>query len=103
MIFWPYGPAEASVTVVSSCVCDTVSGVQVTSSSPAVVIEEKEVSLSFVRYVVRVVRPHGSLTASVSVSSASSAQVLLIPVSVMHLVASSSSVQGLFFSICLTA
>ncbi|XP_016374837.1 nuclear pore membrane glycoprotein 210-like [Sinocyclocheilus rhinocerous] len=69
----------------------------VKSSSPAIVIEEKEVSLSFpsyIRYTVRVVKPQGSLTASVSVSSPSSAQVLHIPVSVMHLAASSSSVQA---------
>uniref|UniRef100_A0A673IRM6 Nuclear pore membrane glycoprotein 210-like n=1 Tax=Sinocyclocheilus rhinocerous TaxID=307959 RepID=A0A673IRM6_9TELE len=62
----------------------------VKSSSPAIVIEEKEVSLSFpsyIRYTVRVVKPQGSLTASVSVSSPSSAQVLHIPVSVMHLAA----------------
>uniref|UniRef100_A0A671RVI7 Nuclear pore membrane glycoprotein 210-like n=1 Tax=Sinocyclocheilus anshuiensis TaxID=1608454 RepID=A0A671RVI7_9TELE len=62
----------------------------VKSSSPAIVIEEKEVSPSFpsyIRYTVRVVKPQGSLTASVSVSSTSSAQVLHIPVSVMHLAA----------------
>uniref|UniRef100_A0A672RYL9 Nucleoporin 210 n=1 Tax=Sinocyclocheilus grahami TaxID=75366 RepID=A0A672RYL9_SINGR len=62
----------------------------VKSSSPAIVIEEKEVSPSFpsyIRYTVRVVKPQGSLTASVSVSSAFSAQVLHIPVSVMHLAA----------------
>uniref|UniRef100_A0A672RXX4 Nucleoporin 210 n=1 Tax=Sinocyclocheilus grahami TaxID=75366 RepID=A0A672RXX4_SINGR len=41
----------------------------VKSSSPAIVIEEKEVSPSFpsyIRYTVRVVKPQGSLTASVS-------------------------------------
>uniref|UniRef100_A0A673IZ67 Nuclear pore membrane glycoprotein 210-like n=1 Tax=Sinocyclocheilus rhinocerous TaxID=307959 RepID=A0A673IZ67_9TELE len=69
----------------------------VKSSSPAIVIEEKEVSLSFpsyIRYTVRVVKPQGSLTASVSVSSPSSAQVLHIPVSVMHLAASTHIVDG---------
>ncbi|XP_043080989.1 nuclear pore membrane glycoprotein 210 [Puntigrus tetrazona] len=66
----------------------------VKSSSPVIVIEEKEVSLSYVRYAVSVLRPLGSLTASVSVSSASSAQVLHVPVTVMHLAASSSSVQA---------
>uniref|UniRef100_A0A8C2JPP9 Nucleoporin 210 n=1 Tax=Cyprinus carpio TaxID=7962 RepID=A0A8C2JPP9_CYPCA len=89
-----YGPAAA------------LQQLDVKSSSPAVVIEEKEVSLSFpsyIRYAVRVVKPQGSLTASVSVSSTSSAQVLHIPVSVMHLAASSTSVQGLFLSFCLTA
>ncbi|KAL0159030.1 hypothetical protein M9458_047106, partial [Cirrhinus mrigala] len=68
----------------------------VKSSSPAIVIEEKEASHgfpSYIRYTVRVVKPQGSLTASVSVSSASSGQVLHIPVSVMHLAASSTSVQ----------
>ncbi|KTG03569.1 hypothetical protein cypCar_00032359 [Cyprinus carpio] len=80
-----YGPAAA------------LQQLDVKSSSPAVVIEEKEVSLSFpsyIRYTVRVVKPQGSLTASVSVSSTSSAQVLHIPVSVMHLAASSTSVQA---------
>uniref|UniRef100_A0A672NPG3 Nucleoporin 210 n=1 Tax=Sinocyclocheilus grahami TaxID=75366 RepID=A0A672NPG3_SINGR len=70
---------------------------EVKSSSPVVVIEEQEVSLSFpsfIRYAVSVERPQGALTASVSVSCASSAQVLHIPVSVMHLAASSSSVQA---------
>ncbi|KAL1249483.1 hypothetical protein QQF64_020488, partial [Cirrhinus molitorella] len=69
----------------------------VKSSSPAIVIEEKEVSHSFpsyIRYTVRLVKPQGSLTASVSVSSASSGQVLHIPVSVMHLAASSTSMQA---------
>uniref|UniRef100_A0A8C2CM85 Nucleoporin 210 n=1 Tax=Cyprinus carpio TaxID=7962 RepID=A0A8C2CM85_CYPCA len=73
-----YGPAAA------------LQQLDVKSSSPAVVIEEKEVSLSFpsyIRFTVRVVKPQGSLTASVSVSSTSSAQVLHIPVSVMHLAA----------------
>uniref|UniRef100_A0A8C1M507 Nucleoporin 210 n=1 Tax=Cyprinus carpio TaxID=7962 RepID=A0A8C1M507_CYPCA len=80
-----YGPAAA------------LQQLDVKSSSPAVVIEEKEVSLSFpsyIRFTVRVVKPQGSLTASVSVSSTSSAQVLHIPVSVMHLAASSTSVQA---------
>ncbi|XP_002667606.3 nuclear pore membrane glycoprotein 210 [Danio rerio] len=70
---------------------------EVKSSSPVIAIEEKEVSLSFpsyARYTVRVVNPQGALTASVSVSSSSSDQVLLIPVSVMHLTASSTSVQA---------
>ncbi|XP_059384596.1 nuclear pore membrane glycoprotein 210-like [Carassius carassius] len=63
----------------------------VKSSSPAVVMEQKEVSPSYIRYTVRAVEPQGPLTASVS--SVSSAQVLHIPVSVMHLAHSSSSVQ----------
>ncbi|XDV45377.1 hypothetical protein PO909_013490 [Leuciscus waleckii] len=69
----------------------------VKSSSPAVVLEQKEVSQSFpsyIRYTVSLVKPQGALTASVSVSSASSDQVLLIPVSVMHLAASGTSVQA---------
>uniref|UniRef100_A0A8C2GK98 Nucleoporin 210 n=1 Tax=Cyprinus carpio TaxID=7962 RepID=A0A8C2GK98_CYPCA len=52
-----YGPAAA------------LQQLDVKSSSPAVVIEEKEVSLSFpsyIRFTVRVVKPQGSLTASVS-------------------------------------
>uniref|UniRef100_A0A8C2CM22 Nucleoporin 210 n=1 Tax=Cyprinus carpio TaxID=7962 RepID=A0A8C2CM22_CYPCA len=80
-----YGPAAA------------LQQLDVKSSSPAVVIEEKEVSLSFpsyIRFTVRVVKPQGSLTASVSVSSTSSAQVLHIPVSVMHLAASTHIVDG---------
>uniref|UniRef100_A0A8C2CVH4 Nucleoporin 210 n=1 Tax=Cyprinus carpio TaxID=7962 RepID=A0A8C2CVH4_CYPCA len=71
-----YGPAAA------------LQQLDVKSSSPAVVIEEKEVSLSFpsyIRFTVRVVKPQGSLTASVSVSSTSSAQVLHIPVSVIFI------------------
>lgn len=75
----------------------TLQQLHVKSSSPAIVIEEKDVSHSFpsfVRYTVRAVKPQGALSASVSVSSASTAQVLHIPVSVMHLAASSSSVQA---------
>ncbi|XP_056100665.1 nuclear pore membrane glycoprotein 210 [Rhinichthys klamathensis goyatoka] len=70
---------------------------EVKSSSPAVVMEQKEVSQSFpsyIRYTVSVVKPQGALTASVSVRSGSSDQVLLIPVSVMHLAASATSVQA---------
>ncbi|XP_051961479.1 nuclear pore membrane glycoprotein 210-like [Xyrauchen texanus] len=69
----------------------------VKSSSPAILIKEKEVSQvlpSFIRYTVSVVNPQSMLTALLSISSVSSDQVLHIPVSVMHVAASSTSMQA---------
>ncbi|XP_051517594.1 nuclear pore membrane glycoprotein 210-like [Myxocyprinus asiaticus] len=69
----------------------------VKSSSPALLINEKEVSQgvpSYIRYTVSLVKPQGALTATVSISSASSDQVLHIPVSVMHVAAISTSMQA---------
>lgn len=67
----------------------------VKSSSPAVTVQEKEFSQSFpsyIRYTVSVVKPQVALTASLSISSSSSDQLLLIPVTVMHV--GSASVQA---------
>lgn len=69
----------------------------VKSSSPAIIIQEKEVSQSFpsyIRYTVCVLKPQGALTASLSISSSSSDQALIIPVSVMHLAVSSTTIEA---------
>uniref|UniRef100_A0A4W4F2H8 BIG2 domain-containing protein n=1 Tax=Electrophorus electricus TaxID=8005 RepID=A0A4W4F2H8_ELEEL len=57
------------------------------SSSPSVVVQEKEVSYvypSFIKYSVILADPRGTASAAVSVSSTISGQVLDIPVTVMH-------------------
>uniref|UniRef100_A0A4W4F2I1 BIG2 domain-containing protein n=1 Tax=Electrophorus electricus TaxID=8005 RepID=A0A4W4F2I1_ELEEL len=60
---------------------------EVKSSSPSVVVQEKEVSYvypSFIKYSVILADPRGTASAAVSVSSTISGQVLDIPVTVMH-------------------
>ncbi|XP_030623640.1 nuclear pore membrane glycoprotein 210 [Chanos chanos] len=56
---------------------------EVTSSSPSVVVQEKEVSQSypsFIRYTVTVINPQGATSASISIKSSSTEQLLRIPV-----------------------
>ncbi|XP_041954056.1 nuclear pore membrane glycoprotein 210 [Alosa sapidissima] len=65
---------------------------EVTSSSPAVVISEREVSLtypSFARYTVTASNPQGASSATISVKSPSSNQMLTIPVTIMHVIEAS--------------
>uniref|UniRef100_A0A4W4F2I6 BIG2 domain-containing protein n=1 Tax=Electrophorus electricus TaxID=8005 RepID=A0A4W4F2I6_ELEEL len=67
----------------------------VKSSSPSVVVQEKEVSYvypSFIKYSVILADPRGTASAAVSVSSTISGQVLDIPVTVMHVADMSTSI-----------
>ncbi|KAL2103919.1 hypothetical protein ACEWY4_000787 [Coilia grayii] len=60
---------------------------EVTSSSPAVAVSEKEVSLSypsFVKYTVTALNPQKASSATISIKSPSSEQVVTIPVTIMH-------------------
>ncbi|KAK1801966.1 hypothetical protein P4O66_022598, partial [Electrophorus voltai] len=70
---------------------------EVKSSSPSVVVQEKEVSYvypSFIKYSVILADPRGTASAAVSVSSTISGQVLDIPVTVMHVADMSTSVKA---------
>lgn len=60
---------------------------EVKSSSPSVVVQEKEVSNSypsFIKYTVYLLNPQGATSATVSISSSSTGQVLVIPVTVIN-------------------
>ncbi|XP_042562702.1 nuclear pore membrane glycoprotein 210-like [Clupea harengus] len=60
---------------------------EVTSSSPTLVVSEKEVSLaypSFAKYTVTALKPQGAASASISIKSPSSDQVLTVPVTIIH-------------------
>ncbi|KAA0706727.1 Nuclear pore membrane glycoprotein 210 [Triplophysa tibetana] len=68
----------------------------VKSSSSAVTVQEKEFSQSFpsyIKYTVSVVKSQAALTTSLSISSSSSDQLLLIPVTVIHVGSSSMQAQ----------
>ncbi|XP_027875440.1 nuclear pore membrane glycoprotein 210 [Xiphophorus couchianus] len=63
------------------------STIEVTSTSPSLVVYEKEVQQgfpSYTKYIVNAVDPHSAVSASVDISSASSGQSLVIPVSFIH-------------------
>ncbi|KAL7865087.1 hypothetical protein AOLI_G00165070 [Acnodon oligacanthus] len=67
---------------------------EVKSSSSSIVVQEKEVSYSypsFIKYTVSLVSPPGTSSASVSISSASSGQVLVVPVTVINVADMSTS------------
>ncbi|XP_056588435.1 nuclear pore membrane glycoprotein 210 [Triplophysa dalaica] len=67
----------------------------VKSRSSAVTVQKKEFSQSFpsyIKYTISVVKPQAALTTSLSISSSSSDQLLLIPITVIHV--SSSSMQA---------
>ncbi|XP_076874918.1 nuclear pore membrane glycoprotein 210 [Brachyhypopomus gauderio] len=75
----------ADLTVYGSPV--SLQQLEVKSSSPAIVVQEKEASYtypSFVKYSVHLADPRGVTSASLSISSSSSGQVLDVPVTVMH-------------------
>uniref|UniRef100_A0AAR2LXC3 BIG2 domain-containing protein n=1 Tax=Pygocentrus nattereri TaxID=42514 RepID=A0AAR2LXC3_PYGNA len=60
---------------------------EVKSSSSSIVVQEKEVSYSypsFIKYTVSLVSPPGTSSATVSISSASSGQMLVVPITVVN-------------------
>lgn len=73
-----------------------------TSSNFAVVEKEEHQGFpSFSKYVVSAVDPQVALTASVSISSPSFGQVLVIPVTLIHVGDPSAAIQGQFMSLCM--
>ncbi|KAM4737044.1 LOW QUALITY PROTEIN: nuclear pore membrane glycoprotein 210 [Anableps anableps] len=63
------------------------SSIEVVSSSPSVAVNEKEVHQefpSYAKYTINAVDPHSVVSASVTISSSSSGQSLVIPVSFIH-------------------
>lgn len=70
---------------------------QVVSSSPSIVVQETEVHHgfpSFSKYTISAVDSQAALSASVSLSSASSEQTLIIPVTLIHVADHSAAMQG---------
>lgn len=73
-----------------------------TSSNIAVVAkEEHQGSPSFSKYIISAVDPQAALTASVSISSPSYGQALLIPVILVNVPDPSAAMQGQFMSLCM--
>ncbi|KAF7668093.1 hypothetical protein LDENG_00033900 [Lucifuga dentata] len=80
-----YGPAAA------------LSNMEVACNPPIIAVQEKEVYLglpSFSKYTVSIVDPQGATSASISLSSSSSGQSLLIPVTLIHMAEPSATTQG---------
>lgn len=74
-----------------------------TSSNIAVVEKEENRGFpSFSKYIVSAVDPQAALTASVSISSPSYGQTLIIPVTLIHVADPSAAMQGQFMSLCMT-
>lgn len=70
---------------------------QVVSTSPGIAVVEKEAHRgfpSFSKYSVSAADPQAALTASVSISSPSYGQTLVIPVTLIHVADPSAAVQG---------
>lgn len=79
------------------CVTNALSHLQVVSTSSNIAVAAKEEHQdfpSFSKYIVSAVDPQAALTASVSISSPSSGQALVIPVTLIHVADPSASVQG---------
>ncbi|XP_035995172.1 nuclear pore membrane glycoprotein 210 isoform X2 [Fundulus heteroclitus] len=73
------------------------SNMEVVSSSPSVAVYEKEVHEgfpSYTKYSVIATDPHSSVSASVTISSSSSGQSLVVPVSVIHVADSNTAKQA---------
>lgn len=67
------------------------------STSPNIAVQEKEVHHgfpSFSKYTVSAVDPQAALSASVSISSTSYGQTLVIPVTLIHVADHSAAIQG---------
>lgn len=82
---------------VGVCVTHAFPHLQVVSTSSNIAVAEKEEHHgfpSFSKYIVSAVDPQAALTASVSISSPSSGQALVIPVTLVHVADPSASVQG---------
>lgn len=80
-----YGPTAA------------LSNVEVASTSPNIVVQEKEVHHgfpSFSKYTVSAVDPHLAVSASISISSTSSDQNLVIPVTLIHVADPNAAIQA---------
>uniref|UniRef100_A0A3B1IR40 Nucleoporin 210 n=1 Tax=Astyanax mexicanus TaxID=7994 RepID=A0A3B1IR40_ASTMX len=70
---------------------------EVKSSSSSVLVQEKEVSNSypsFIKYTVYLLSPQGATSATVSISSSSTGQVLVIPVTIIHTGEMGTSMKG---------
>uniref|UniRef100_A0AAQ5ZD49 BIG2 domain-containing protein n=1 Tax=Amphiprion ocellaris TaxID=80972 RepID=A0AAQ5ZD49_AMPOC len=86
---------SAELTVYGSIT--TLSNIEVVSSSPNFAIHENEVHHgfpSFSKYTVSAVDPQAAVSASVSISSTSSGQTLVIPVTLIHTADPSTAMQG---------
>ncbi|KAG8002559.1 hypothetical protein GBF38_015020 [Nibea albiflora] len=80
-----YGPAAA------------LSNMEVVSSSSSIAVQEKEVHHGFPgfsKYTVSAVDPQAAVSASVSISSTSCSQPLVIPVTLIHVADPSAAIQG---------
>lgn len=74
-----------------------------TSSNIAVVEKEEHRGFpSFSKYIVSAVDPQVALTASISISSPSYGQAVVIPVTLIHVADPSAARQGQFMSLCVT-
>lgn len=81
------------------CVNNVFPRLQVVSTSSNIAVVEKEEHRgfpSFSKYTVSAVDPQAALTASVSISSPSYGQALLIPVTLIHVADPSAAMQGQF-------
>lgn len=70
---------------------------QVVSTSSSIAVQEKEVHHGFPgfsKYTVSAVDPHVAVSASISISSASCSQALVIPVTLIHVADPSAAMQG---------
>uniref|UniRef100_A0A3B5BEP0 Nucleoporin 210 n=1 Tax=Stegastes partitus TaxID=144197 RepID=A0A3B5BEP0_9TELE len=73
------------------------SNIEVVSSSPYIAVQEKEVHHdfpTFSKYTVSAVNPQAAVTASVSISSSTSGQSLVIPVTLINTADPSATMQG---------
>lgn len=85
----------AELTVYGSV--STLSNIEVVSSSPNFAVQENEVHHgfpSFSKYTVSAVDPQAAVSASVSISSTSSGQTLVIPVTLIHTADPSAAMQA---------
>ncbi|GLD49968.1 nuclear pore membrane glycoprotein 210 isoform X1 [Lates japonicus] len=81
----PFNSPDAELTVYGPTAA--LSNMEVVSTSPNIAVQEKEVHHgfpSFSKYTVSAVDPQAAVSASISISSTSSGQSLLIPVTLIH-------------------
>ncbi|KAM7411620.1 hypothetical protein PAMA_021552 [Pampus argenteus] len=79
------------------CPVAALSDIEVVSTSSIIAIQEKEVHHgfpSFSKYTISAVDPQAAVSASISISSASSGQSLVIPVSLIHVADPSAAMQA---------
>lgn len=87
------------------CVNNVFPHLQVVSTSSNIAVVEKEEQRSFPsfsKYIVSAVDPQAALTASVSISSPSYGQTLVIPVTLIHVADPSAGMQGQAMSLRIT-